>query len=361
MKLDYSMFNLAAASVFLFSAISPAVAQVYSGCSAGPYTSCVDQVPATYLSGSWIDSNDLAEWTLIGDNASFGVAGTVGPWVPYNPVLAFPPPPLCPPVVFQITGSSYKPSSLSSSEGSTTFSWTASNPDPSGTCDGWTPVPSLTVSGTISNKGNDTASATWTSESGSGPWTMETNLLIAPTSETLALYQYYQSDGFGPTSGPNSGYQTVLFVTQNLADSTSSDPPDPNNNKFTGRQVYEVAGSGGSSDGCYTAAKALGLTYPGGPYQILGSVWNVGGLYTGEGNTYGNDQIGWQTTGVSWYRTALAGKLPCTATLSQAMDMVVNVPSVPNVQFATHTLSVTINQHSVKVTKDSLSSTETTF
>jgi hypothetical protein len=185
---------------------------------------------------------------------------------------------------------------------------------------------------------------------------METNLLIVPTSEKLALTTTYQSTGFGP-----GNYQTMLFVNQTLADSTSWDPPDPNNNKFAGRQVYEVAGTGTTTDGCYNAAKALGLTYPGGTYVLQGSVWNVGGFVASNGNTYGSDQIGWQVAGVAWYRNALAGKLPCTATLSQAMDMVVNLSGYPNAQFATHTLSVTIYPNKVTVTKDSLSSTETTY
>lgn len=189
---------------------------------------------------------------------------------------------------------------------------------------------------------------------------MITNQIINPVGESLALNTTYQPNGFGPVSGANSTYQTVLFVTQTPA-GAAFDPPDPNRNKFAGRQVYELPGVGNTSDGCYNAALALGQRYPSGPLKILGSVWNVGGLFLNQPSTYGSDQLGWQTSGVAWYRTVLAGKLPCTATASQSMNMVVNIPGYQNVQFATHNISITINAHSVTVTKDGLSETETTF
>jgi hypothetical protein len=337
-----------------------------TGCAAGPYTSCTNPIPATFLSGSWVDTGSATEWEPSANNATPGTTGNVTAWATFPPMSAFNPAGgACPVVTFQIaSSSSYTPSSLpSSSEGSTAMTWTADSPSPNTTCGGWTPVSSLTISGTVANKGNDTMSGTYSNSSGgSGPWSMVTNLMLAPTSESLALTTRYQSNGFGPTSGSSAGYQTVLFVNQTLADSLSYDPPDPNGNKFAGRQVYELQGPGTTSDGCYSAAQSLGYTYPGGPFAILGSVWNVGGLFTDKQNAYGSDQIGWQTAGVGWYRLYLGGgHLPCTATLSQAMDMVVDMPGYSNVQFATHTMTITIDAHSVTVTKDGLSSTETTF
>jgi hypothetical protein len=111
----------------------------YTECMAGPYTSRTDQIPATFLGGSWIGTGDQTEWTLNAHNASFGVAGSVTSWSTYPPMLAFHPSPLCPVVTFQIaSGSSYTPSSLSSSEGITPFKWVADS--------------------TAANQGNDTAS-----------------------------------------------------------------------------------------------------------------------------------------------------------------------------------------------------------
>jgi hypothetical protein len=272
--------------LFLSCAGSITLEAQYTGCSAGPYSSCVDQIPATFLSGSWVDTGGQTEWTPTANNASFGVAGNVTSWSTYPPMLAFnPSDPGCPVVTFQIaSSSSYTPSSLSSSEGSTPLTWIANNPHPTTECGGWVPVSSLTITATAANKGNDTISGTYrNSAGGSGPWVMETNLPIWPTSETLALTTTYQDNGFGP---PNTNTQTMLFVNQTLNDSAWYDPPDPYNNKFTGRQVYELAGSGTTSDGCYIAAQSLGKMYPGGPMVIQGSIWNVGGLFTENPNAY---------------------------------------------------------------------------
>jgi hypothetical protein len=223
-------------------------------------------------------------------------------------------------------------------------------------------VPVQTFSGqsssqAIFNKGNDTAAGTYSNQYGSGPISLETNLLITPTSETLDLNKTYNTNGFGPTG---TSYASVLFVTQTLQDTSPYDPADPNGNKFTGRQVYEIADPAKQStdhDDCYTMAKAHGYTNPGGPLLILGSVWNVGGLFTDIPNAYGSDQIGWQTPLIANYRLALAGLLPCTATASQAMLVVNNLSGYSNDQFATHTLTVTLYPTSVVVSKDGLTST----
>ena len=68
-----------------------------SGCGNPPYTSCTDPVPATFISGSWIETDSASEWTLTANNASPGVAGTVT-----GTVLVVPIAPLCPVINYTI-------------------------------------------------------------------------------------------------------------------------------------------------------------------------------------------------------------------------------------------------------------------
>ncbi|MGO4879436.1 MAG: hypothetical protein ACLP59_01280 [Bryobacteraceae bacterium] len=147
-----------------------------------------------------------------------------------------------------------------------------------------------------------------------------------------------------------------MFVTQTLQDTDSFARPDPYQNEFTGRQVYESQGPG-ASDGCYTAALAKGQKYPGGSFQIQGSVWNVGGLSLNQPNTYGSDQIGFTAAGLSFYRTVLAGSLPCKATAPQVMIIENDLDGCGNQTFAKHTLTVTVNPASEVVSKDGIAST----
>lgn len=326
-------------------------AMAQAGCGSGPYTSCTDQIPATFLSGSWIELNGDSEWTLTANNGSPGTSGTVT-----GTVLVFPPassnPGNCPVINYTASGS-YTPSSISSSEGSTSITWVATNPNPNTTCDGYTPVSKMTFTGTIANKGNDSGTATYTNSSGgSGPTSLETNLVQTPTGEALSLYTGFSPQGWGASPY----YITQLQINQLLQDTRSYDSPDPHNDKFQGTQVYETA-NGTPNDACYTAAQKLGLTYPGGAYKIQGSVWNTG-WQSGLGNTYGPDGVGWTTVGVSWYRSHLpSSAFPCTATIPQAMTIVNNISGYGNQQYATHTLYVTIGTNTVTVKKDSLQQT----
>jgi len=172
--------------------------------------------------------------------------------------------------------------------GTTSFSWTASKPSPSSSCDGYTPVSSLTITGTIANKGNDTtASATWKNSSGlSGSDALESNLVLTPTNEIL------QSGGWGVNN------PTKLNIIQTLQDTESYDPGDPHSNEFQGRQVYETA-SGSGTDGCYNAAKG---TSPYAPFSaVTGGTWNVGYTAGYTGDTYGYDTVGYPQNEVDWY------------------------------------------------------------
>ena len=236
---------------------------------------------------------------------------------------------------------SFSPSAITPGTGGyTTFNWVATNPNPSTTCQGYTPVPSMTFTGTIFNKGNDTGSGQWTRSDGiSGSLSLETNLVLTPTGELL------QSGGWGQT------LTTELNVIQSLIDTTSYDPPDPNSNKFQGRQVYET-GTGAGSDACWNAANASVGTPPFPQLQITGSIWNVGAASGYSNNAYGYDTIGYDPHSVSWYRTNAPGVLPCTTTLNQTMMIVDQIPGFGDDQFATHTIQVTLGPNYITVTKD---------
>ena len=317
-----------------------------AGCTTGPASSCIDPVPATFLSGSWIQDDSASEWTLVANNGAPMTFGQVS-----GTVIVFPPDPNCPTVSYSVdpVSSNYSPSAISyPTEGSTTFQWKAVNPNPSGTCDTFTPVAWMVFQGTIPNKGNDTGSGTWNnSDQKSGPLAIETNLVITPSGENVAIDPANGGWGTGV-------YQTEAQFLQTLMDTKSSDPSDPNKNKFQGRQVYEQA-NGLASDQCYNAAVNEGLNNnPTPPFAILGSVWNVG---LSAGNQYGDDSVGWTTQSIDWYRSHLApSAFPCTAIAPQAMLIVNNISGYGDSQYATHTLAVTIDYpHGVLVSKDSLS------
>jgi hypothetical protein len=327
----------------------------------GPYTSCVDAVPATYLSGSWIEDDAASEWQITANSGEFITFSPVTGWTqgftPPSSIAVFPIVPGCPTVFYTVDTvySNYTPSGVNDGvEGSTTFQWRAINPTPNTACGGYTPVAWQQFNGAITNKGNDTGSGTWTNSSGGSGnnLAIETNMILSPTGETLAVDTSAGPNGFG-----SGTFQTVLHTTQTLLDSNSFDPSDPNGIRFQGRQVYETL-NGSASDGCYQAGANLGKNYPGGPATIVGSVWSVG-VNEGSGNQYGDDIIGWTTVAVDWYRNNLpATAFPCTATIPQAMTIVRGIPNYANYQYATHTITYTINYpHGVTVTKDSISQT----
>lgn len=322
-----------------------------AGCAGPPYTSCADAIPATYVSGSWIEDDGSSEWTITGAYAPFSGTGSIS-----GSVLVFPPPNAytCPVFTYRAWGYFYPASgAYGSASALTGFIWVADNPSPNITCSGYTPVSKMTFQNNpsattgILNKGNDTGTGQWTNSSGlSGSLAIETNLILTPTSETLGPFTQFNANGWG--SSPY--YITQLQINQTLQDATSSDPPDPYGNKFQGRQVYETA-NGLATDGCYQAAKNLGATYPGGSYQINGSVWNVG--WNGAGNPFGPDGVGWSKVGVDWYRANLPDSaFPCTAVIPQAMTIVNNMPGYSSQQYTTHTLSITLSRTLVTVAKD---------
>lgn len=349
-------------AILLFSVNGLVAQSGDAGCRTGPYTACTNPVPATYLSGSWIEQDGASEWQITANAGAPMTLSQVSGWTagftPPSSIIVFPIVMGCPVVYYTVdtSASFYNPSSITSSvEGKTTFQWKAINPTPNTACGGYTPVTWQQFNGTIVNKGNDTGSGTWkNSGGGTGSLAIETNQILSPTGETLALDTTFSPTGFGI-----GAYQTTLLTKQTLQDTLSYDPPDPNQIRFQGRQVYETA-NGTATDECYQAAISLGKTYPGGSAAILGSVWNVG-LNQGSGNDYGYDNLGWTTVGIDWYRANLpATAFPCTATVPQAMTIVRTLPGYSNYQFATHTIKFTIQYpHGVVVSKDGITGTST--
>jgi|SRR6185437_514374 hypothetical protein len=107
-----------------------------------------------------------------------------------------------------------------------------------------------------------------------------------------------------------------------------------------GRQVYETAGNGTPSEGCYQAALNLNTTPLVPRFAVQGSVWNAGAIL-GDRNDFGEDGVGCTKASVDWYGQHLqSSQFPCTATTSQSMMIVNNVPGYSNQQFATHTLTL---------------------
>jgi len=133
--------------------VSSAIVTAQYGCTSSNWASCNDPVPATYLSGSWIEDDSASEWTLTANNGTPGSAGTVS-----GSVMVFPIAGNCPVINYTASGS-YTPTTITDNvTGSTSFTFTASSPSPATPCGGYTPVSSLTISGAIANKGNDTTS-----------------------------------------------------------------------------------------------------------------------------------------------------------------------------------------------------------
>ena len=255
-------------------------------------------------------------------------------------------------------GGTFSPSSITTNaEGYTNFTWTANSPSPSGACGGYTPVSQITFGGVVNNKGNDTATSSWYNGQIVGLSSFETNLLLAPTGETVF------ANGFNQ-------YGQATF-SSDLLDVTTWDPPDPNKNKFQGRQVYEtISGEsetvtvGGkqvtSTDTCFLdASEAYEAVIPFNqlPNGVTSS-WNVGFSGASDGNLYGYDSIGYILSEVGFIRSHTPEILPCTTTLTQAMKVEVDLGvGYPDTQYITHTLSITINKSSIQISKDGVSQT----
>ncbi len=335
------------ATAALFLAVNSRVLTAQVGCESPPFTSCNDPTPAVNIDGNanngyWTHYDAtfavISQWTVTSGFAAPGAGATISGDVRVpSPALG------CPDVHYTATGTISPSDQVDGARGSTAFSWTATNPSPSGTCGGFTPVASMNYSGTITNKSNDLGAGTWTRSDGiSGALTLRRSF-VEPNGETTI------ADGFGTVPGFTT---SMARFRQVLTDTTVGDPPDFNGNMFQGRQVFETSGGPGADD-CYDAS---GMMYPGGKFSIKGSVWNVGYVSTFSGDTWGWDTIGWPPAGVDWYRTNLAA-LPCAATAPQKMNIVVNGDSGGNIVYKQLDLHATIGGTFLQVTRDGVTQT----
>jgi hypothetical protein len=192
-------------------------------------------------------------------------------------------------------------------EGYTTFTWTGTDPVPSATCGGITPV-SSTYTGTIQNKGDDYApTSSWknvTGESGSTSITKQPH--DQPASETTTAV------------GFSSGTLAIVgqFRQTQNASSCSTDI-------FKGRQVSETTGLGSPHyDNCYFTGSLVPQWN-----TVDGSLWNVG-YYEVEPpfiyslNEWVDDYIGYNTSQVSYYRSHHSPASPvCGARIPQVMSI----------------------------------------
>jgi hypothetical protein len=135
----------------------PRVASAQAGCSGTP---CNNPVPCYACGGSWNDGTGVT-WNVSMNSFSSisGSATLTGP-------------PGCQNVTYSVSGS-VSPSRFGDGiQGYTSFTWTASSPSPSGSCNGYTPVPSITNQGFIQNSGCDKGTGQWSDASGHGNFTM---------------------------------------------------------------------------------------------------------------------------------------------------------------------------------------------
>jgi len=114
--------------------------------------------------------------------------------------------------------------------------------------------------------------------------------VVRPTDETTA------SNGWG--SGTK---QTMHLWRQRL---------QPTIVNFSGIEVIE-RDNGNGTDACYFAGSAIQ------PFKsITGAHWTVD-----DNNYWGDDEVGWYTTAVTYYRSQ--NRAPCCQTMPQGMDVVI--------------------------------------
>lgn len=322
---------------------NPLFAQI--GCDYPPFSTCNDPTPATNVNGdttngSWVHYDStwsvISQWYLNTTAVSPGGTGKVS-----GSVRVPSPGAGCPNVYYTVTGTISPSSQVDGSRGTTSLSWTATNPSPSGSCGGYTPVSSMTHAGSILNKVNDFGTGTWTRSDGqSGSLTLR-RFYVEPINESTF------ADGFGTVPG----LTTTMARFRQVLTKDPNDPSDPNSNMFQGRQVFETAG-GLVTDSCWDRSGGL---FPGGKFAVKGSVWNVGYAGSLSGNTWGWDTIGWPPAGVSWYRNNLApSQFPCSAVIPQAMNIVVNGDTGGNIIYKNLYLQALIDVATLQVIRDNV-------
>jgi hypothetical protein len=325
--LRYSLF----ASLLLVGfRASPAFGQV--GCTY--HMTCTNPVPATDISyqtfiNSWQDTYGFI-WTITSTGST--VSGSV---------LTTNPSPGCPNITFTVSGSISPSLQIDGVQGTTGFTWNASNPTPPSSCGGYTPTP-FSYSGTIQNDGNDLGpNTTWTNSSGSGSTTVTKSPSDIPTSETT------NAVGFGAGLGATVGQFRQILV----AASGSTDI-------FQGRQVSEYTGFGTNYDNCFFTGSMVPQWT-----SVLGSEWNVGYYsiappYITSLNEWADDYIGWNTAHVRYYRSHHGGGPPlCGARIPQAMYIATGGTSGSSQNYANDTVGSDIYSDHVDVIRAGVTQT----
>ncbi len=259
-------------------------------------------------------------WTLDTDysNLPNGITGKV----------ASPPPSGCSGFTvlnYTVKGSLAKTTGSGGASGTTTFTVNATNPDhtSSGSCQ----ISTKTIySGQIYNgaAGCNYGNGTWSNsfnQNGSFTWSKNCQTPNGSPTETTYTHQWSPD----PTE----------YLWKMQIGATSD---------FGGRTVSE-AQNGVGTDACWFS----GSIYP--KYGLTGGNWYVG--YLGY-NTYGYDQVGWSSTGVTYYRNA--NRVPCSATVSQNMLIQCTGPSQ---LYKSNTISAGMTATTVSSTRDGQTQTKT--
>ncbi len=256
-------------------------------------------VPCAHCAGTWTD-NSGAVWTVSSNTtpssaSTWSVSGTV----------QSPAPPGCPTIAYQVSGSLTQTFGSSSVAGTPAISWTGSSPSPTAACGGYTPVPSITFTGNISNDGCDYASGTWLNSSGlNGSFTMTKPADVPDLSpaETTSVVAWHS---LAPTVAV---YEETIGASKYQA----------------GRQTFE-ASNGSATDTCWFVGSMY--SYGG----LSGGGWYVGYYYFN--NKFEYDCVGMAPAAVTYYRSA--GRVPCLVTIPQKMSLYTHTGSA---QYFTDTL-----------------------
>ena len=242
------------------------------------FSPCINPVPMTNATGTWITGTDV--WVL-----SMSATGSVAESVEVKPPL-----PSCPDVIYQVIGTiSYPIFLYDSQQGSTSFTWTASNPNPNTPCNGAAPAISGTFSGSLRNNSNEGAEGTivWTysgSRDSGGSYFLNRSPNLNPIGETTY--------GVGFSTGLLA---TVAQFRVELLSATQINSPD---DIFRRRQVREYTSVNGPR---YDTCHFSGSTVPKFD-SVQGTTWNIG-YYGGTLSNYlVDDYIEWNTNHVDYYR-----------------------------------------------------------
>lgn len=247
------------------------------GCNSTP---CQNVVPCMQCSGIWVDQYGGA-WNIT-SNPSYQVSGTVTTTSE-----------ACISQQYTVSGSITPTSGYGSSNGGTSISLTASNPQP-GHDPNCTVAQQVTLTGNIENDGCDIVGPTNAVEK-SAHGTFNTTFIKPadiPSGEVTNFQGW--STGTYTTVGQ---WRSALTSSVNL----------------NGRQVIEQPGYGTYYDHCYFTGSAVP------PVSISGGVWNVGYYFS---NDWDDDYVGFSTVAVTYYRQNF--RTPCSTNVPQQMNIFAN-------------------------------------